>query len=174
MKNSLIVTILMALALTFSAKANYVFTWNVNESSVPRTDYSYIAIAIKQATGDTSYLMSSADTESVSVYAKGGEAVYADVTAYFDNVGAYKSNDYADYSYALTLFNSDFSQVLATSYWYNLDTLLADAKIYENGSAAKQEVTVNTVNYNSIIPEPTSGLLLLIGGALLALKRKRA
>ena len=161
----------MTLALTFSAKADYVFTWNVNESSI-WYDYSYVAIAIKQATGDTSYLMSSADTTSVSVYEKGGEAVYADVTKYYDSNGTYKASDYADYSYALVLFNSEFSEILATSYYYTLDTLLANAKIYETGSAVKQEVTVNTVNYNSIIPEPTSGLLLLIGGALLALKRK--
>ena len=173
MKNSLIITIAMALALNFSAKADYVFSWSVDESSI-WYNYSYVAIAVKQASGDISYLMSAENTSSPSLYTKGSATpAVADVSAYFDNTGTYKASDYADYSYALVLINSEFSQVLATSYYYTLDSLLANAKVYETASAATQAGSVNTVNYNSLIPEPTSGLLLLIGGALLALKRKR-
>ena len=171
MKNSLIVTIVMALALNFSANADYVFSWSVNESTV-WYNYSYAVIAIKQATGDISYLMSADNASSPSVYSKSSSTpAVADVTAYYDSTGTFNSNDYADYTYALVLFNSEFSEILATSYWYSLDTLLADAKVYETASAATQAGSVNAVNYNYIIPEPTSGLLLLIGAALLALKR---
>ena len=174
MKKSTLLFVLMALALNFSAKAGYVFSWSVNESSI-WNDYSYVAIAVKQASGDISYLMSAENASSPSLYAKGSATpAVADVSSYFDSNGKYLASDYADYSYALVLVNSEFSQILATSYYYTLDSLLANAKVYETASAAQQAGAVNTVNYNSIIPEPTSGLLLLIGGALLALKRKRA
>lgn len=51
---------------------------------------------------------------------------------------------------------------------YNYSTLLADGNIGGSGSAATGPLAVS-----SVVPEPTSGLMMLLGLAALALKRRK-
>ena len=55
---------------------------------------------------------------------------------------------------------------------YTKEEMLAAGSIWKEDGVPAGGVSVFAVG--QVIPEPTSGLLLLLGGALLALRRRRA
>lgn len=97
----------------------------------------------------------------------GGFASYADLSALPD--------DFRSYSFAIELGdwnNEDNTWLLAAT-----SEILGYDKLFERGYIAAQgqigdpkQLPWGGGSYN--VPEPTSGLLLLIGGALLALRRR--
>ena len=138
-----------------------------------------------KATGYLAYFISSADYSLASAV--------ADLTAQkTDFVGTYglasatTNNGLANNTITTTAGNSE----TWTGYLviFNADTIADATYAYLTGESSKttgasgQAATVaftsNTGMQNAdnwyAIPEPTSGMLLLVGGALLALKRKRA
>lgn len=82
------------------------------------------------------------------------------------------STDYSTYSFAVELYNEDFSWKMAKSDAMSWNTLVGYDALYRStweGGAGKAAFTSFTYN----APEPTSGLLILLGMCGLALKRKR-
>lgn len=67
----------------------------------------------------------------------------------------------------------DTYSTVATSRTYTYQDLVSAGYVASNFSNANTVMTVAGLSNMGTIPEPTSGMLLLIGGSLLALRRRR-
>lgn len=183
MRNKIIAALLTAtFASVVSAQVLY---WQVNSDVTISGDtskagttwnyamlYAYTGTDASTATALTSYLFNSDGTSST-------DSTYVDKNYFEDSTPAYANlgtTDYTGYSFYIELVN----RVDST------DTGIArsDAISYSNlGSALQNAVEFNN-NWSSInalgasatftaIPEPTSGIMLLVGAAILGLRRKR-
>lgn len=90
------------------------------------------------------------------------------------NVQLNQSTAVGDYSVYFAVFNTAQFNNDAFDYWYALSPLMSieNSTTYQYTYANSYTDIDGTVNYS--IPEPTSGLLVLVGASLLALKRRRA
>ena len=123
--------------------------WVVDPTAVPRIDSAFIDNGILTGEGAAAYAMASLGTlegEDLSKY------------SFAIELGAWSDPEAVDANWLL-------AAVSATATY----EMLADFRNIEIG--VQQQMPWNPGTYSA--PEPTSGLLLLIGGALLALKRKR-
>ena len=80
-----------------------------------------------------------------------------------------------DTAYAAILYvskNGDYAIGNLASYTFtsSMDAEVANLSIYEGGKAANGPISWAST---TSVPEPTSGLLLLVGAGMLALRRKR-
>lgn len=150
-------------ALAFGLQAGTLY-WQINNN--PNND-QYAALVIKNTEKGTS-------TYATLLNGPGGTAVgylvaaetameavqYADVTGYSDSA-------YIFYIEMLSVVDGAWQQGWTSS---GMSYSQLSNYISEGGITAG---SVSTWSANIAIPEPTSGLLLLIGGSLLALRRRR-
>ena len=101
--------------------------------------------------------------------------------------GVVTGTDQADWVARLTINNFDGGGSYSKDYAFHMDSIAhsgyADAATYLAGLSASVVASYDGLDlmatpasqgYTSAVPEPTSGLLLILGMAGLALKRKRA
>lgn len=149
------------LALMGSASASTLF-WQVNKDGAGPLGWD--------GTGDPKYAVLKATTGTL---ADGVGIVGYDLsegTAWATDLGTYGDSSY---SFFVELINASgspvYTQKAATSY----DNLLSSG--YVSASALDRPTGAVSGGFNGAsVPEPTSGVLLLIGGAMLALRRRRA
>lgn len=149
------------LALMGSASASTLF-WQVNADAAGSLGWD--------GTGDPKYAVLKATTGTL---AEGvGIAGYdlSEGTAWATDLRTYGDSRY---SFFVELINASgspvYTQKAATSY----DNLLSSG--YVSASALDRPTGAVSGGFNgAAVPEPTSGVLLLIGGAMLALRRRRA
>ena len=149
------------LALMGSASASTLF-WQVNKDAAGSLGWD--------GTGDPKYAVLKATT---GTFAEGvGIAGYdlSEGTAWATDLRTYGDSRY---SFFVELINASgslvYTQKAATSY----DNLLSSG--YVSASALDRPTGAVSGGFNGAsVPEPTSGVLLLIGGAMLALRRRRA
>ena len=147
---------ILAIGTDNVATADYLY-WMVNTEGMDAKYQGFTTVVLKSTTTSEGLQSRTLD--------------YATAADYYDN-GYY-------YTYSGTLDNS-------ASYFvelYNGDTWLAESgkltytQLFDNGSIFKgglQPANMMPANFGSYnVPEPTSGLLFLIGGMLLGLKRRR-
>lgn len=72
----------------------------------------------------------------------------------------------------LVVFNTDSSQYIMASWNGKVSDTLGSATVNFGGDLSSKTWAANP--HGGDVPEPTSGLLLLVGGAMLALRRRRA
>jgi len=167
MKKILILLCASALAVSASAEVAALY-WMVGDTS-PVENYEYAKVGVVPSGSDVTsssktYLDSYYDAGNVSLLAKGEGPTYADISAY--STGSY--------SFFVELFNYEGGTLVSVGHgdYYSYTQLLDSGYISTGGlSPTMATATFTGGNY---IPEPTSGLLLLFGGALLALRRRRA
>jgi hypothetical protein len=91
------------------------------------------------------------------------------------DISAYEGDGYLFYV-EMCNYNSatgDYDPV-ATGYKYSYDELVSSGYVAASPLEVNDAIAAASgANFGSPIPEPSSGLLLLIGGAMLALRRRR-
>lgn len=149
------------LALMGSASASTLF-WQVNADAAGSLGWD--------GTGNPTYAVLKATTGTLEEGV--GIAGYdlSEGTAWATDLRTYGNSSY---SFFVELINASgspvYTQKAATSY----DNLLSSG--YVSASALDRPTGAVSGGFNGAsVPEPTSGVLLLIGGAMLALRRRRA
>ena len=155
-------TMLAAVLLSGAASAEYFLYWQIDQSEATKpVEFSYAAL----------YSLNAAEKEAEAV--RLGDYVSAEADSKTTNpVNTFVDKSYTkeeDYQFQFKLFDKDFEEVGLRS--YNWEDLVS----YAYSSMATTGATPLTItSFAGTAPEPTSGLLLLIGVAGLALRRKRA
>lgn len=134
--------------------------WQVDTEATTGIDYEYAQVAV-HTTSPQAYL--NVAGEGTPYVAEGSGAVYLDLSTYGTS----------GYSFAVELLDANLN-VVGTSSTVTYDTLLASGYISSGGiDAPKSGSYLFSTAGSYSVPEPTSGVLLLIGGAMLALRRRR-
>ncbi len=149
------------LALMGSASASTLF-WQVNKDGAGPLGWDG---------NDAQYAVLKATTGTL---ADGVDIVAAydlrEGTAWATDLGTYGNSSY---SFFVELLNASSSPVYAQKAATSYDNLLSSG--YVSASALDRPTGAVSGGFNGAsVPEPTSGVLLLIGGAMLALRRRRA
>ena len=134
--------------------------------------YSASVLAADLANGDFSKLSASGFVQATAGSIQQGTTSFAKIDA------TYKGGDYTagnSYTFYTIIMNGDLSgENKATEFTISADVTKTAPS---NGSLSMAFANVSTnaqTAWTEVAPEPTSGLLLLLGVAGLALKRKRA
>lgn len=151
-----LITMAMISLVAITANASLTLFWRVSPGDLfPNAQYAMLEgiTAADSSVGLAGY-----------VFADDKEPVHGPLIDGFDNTNYTR--------YIVSLFNADDTK-LAESDIYNYDDF--SSYIYgEDIQKAPPETPWIVSTFSSVIPEPTSGLMLLLGLAGLALKRKVA
>jgi len=91
------------------------------------------------------------------------------------DISAYEGDGYLFYV-EMSNYNSsiDDYETVATGYKFSYDELVSSGYVAASPLEVNDAIAAaSEANMGSSVPEPSSGLLLLIGGAMLALRRRR-
>lgn len=89
------------------------------------------------------------------------------------DISAYEGDGYLFYV-EMSNYNNGNYETVATGYKYSYDELVSSGYVAASPLEVNDAIAAASgANFGSPIPEPSSGLLLLIGGAMLALRRRR-
>lgn len=153
-----------ALALAVSARADLLY-WMVDNDNLSDTfkGYAYAGIAVGGT--DDHLVITDEDGEPLGGWkvrssAFDGEGQFADFGSHGDG-----------YSYLIELFNEGDEKPIGVS---DILTYAQLAPYIGKGGVGKDALTPWTGGTFHSVPEPTGGLLVMLGAALLALRRKRA
>lgn len=144
------------------AKADYIY-WMIDTESASAYNYT---TALLRSSSDSNFSVTINDgIDELQSYTTGNLndkiiSYQADVGGFYSDIGSYSGQ-----SFFVELLNGD--QRLAQSPL----VALTSANIYSGSVSTPASAPAHFGSYN--VPEPTSGLLFLIGGMLLGLKRRR-
>ena len=157
-----LLAIFTAIAAVSTASAAYSLNWQI--SSAP-TAYAYAVVYANDTDiaattgGDLPSNVSWLNDTGMDTGAS--SQVLTDLGSYYGN----------SYTYTFGLFNDEGTQV---AWWAGTALTWANIESYINESSMSHDLTLSlTAVQFTTTPEPTSGLLLLLGVAGLALRRKQ-
>lgn len=147
---------ILAVGVGLSLQADYLY-WMVDTASAEAYEpYNAVRLTDGTSTIDEYEFVSAADLKSYQ----------ADPGGYFTVEGTFGGSQ----SFFVELLNGSTWKAQSEAKTYA--ELLAAGNIFKSGSIAP--ATANAASFGSYnVPEPTSGLLFLVGGMLLGLKRRR-
>ena len=155
MKKLIAMLVAVAAVSTAVATDSYIY-WMASER-VGDIDFAYAQLVADNG---------SSKVEISDLYSNEGSATTHDSHvsgAWSESLATYG----AGYNYYIELLNSN-EDVVWTGYQYSYADIVAKGGIYTKGVPAGSPLDMGAV------PEPTSGLMMLLGLALLGLKRKKA
>ena len=169
MKKLMMLFAVALLGMAAQASAMYWQVSSANNTNVDAAKWTMARVEVYQNGFGTGNYLQVWDGESwasgVSYVDKTAEGAWFDVSAY--------SSDSTVYSFVLELVNDEL-EVQGISAASSYSKLVADKVIMSSfDSIAPGSYTSWNQGFVDI-PEPTSGLLLLLGASLLALRRKQA
>ena len=168
---SRLVAVAAVALMAFTASARYLYCMIENANNIYNGEAIQFDFATVSIDGGASYLYFSVPNNQG---ASGQQLIYSDASKVSTATGAYAMFDDDTPEYTTFLFelftSSDSKDSRVAWQQYSLSSLMAANAI---GSATDtSEITLFKVS--QVIPEPTSGILLLLGMAGLALRRRRA
>jgi len=156
----------VAMGLVASADALY---WQVDttaasaSAAVKDQTFSYATLYAKDGEG-VSHAITSVAADA------GGKTVQPTLT----DLGAYGSSEYSFYVELLNYNSGTTSSVYSQPYASTYNELVSAGYVSTGAMSMPAAFTSDLGAYNGAsVPEPTSGLLLLVGGAMLMLRRRR-
>ena len=166
MKNMFkVVAVALASLVAVTAKADALY-WQVDEGS---TDQEFQYAILKVTGGGLS------DPLQLAGAAAEGTAPNQYVSVQNTDISSYASSGYS-FFVELANYNNGSWEVVTSGTPVSYDNLVSGgyvAATFQQGLAISQSGGYNLGAGAAAVPEPTSGLLLLIGGAMLALRRRR-
>lgn len=143
-------------ASVVAADTSYLYWMTDNLSGFKGEDWSYAKVAYDNGTGTDAYIYLNNGEQFLTTDTLGGEFMMMQVA-----LGSVVLAD--SYKFALELFNSS-DEAVGISSW-----ITPDASAFGDEIMAPGQATFTGFQ----IPEPTSGLLMMMGLGLLALRRKQ-
>lgn len=151
------------LGLVASADTLY---WQVDTSAdnayAPIKDQTFSYAKLYATDGNTKTVLASVAAET------DGKTVKPTLT----QLGEYGSNTYSFYVELLNYANGESTSVYTQPYASTYNELVSAGYVSTQAMATPEGFALGGYN-GAAVPEPTSGVLLLIGGAMLALRRRR-
>lgn len=180
MMKTVVASVLLALGL--SVRADYLL-WQVEQTAEDAIPFTYAKLSVKgRSLTEPTYLSVVAWTEdgpdlsSVPVQKIGHsnfetEQTGLSVLQCYANLGEYANSAYS-FAVELYAFEDGAPSLVGVSDYVSYVQMMEQFHVYSNMS--QSGITPYTYGTFRAVPEPTGGLLLLMGLGALALRRKRA
>ena len=181
------------ICLAFASQAAVAVTWNTGTFNAPNADGSISGTAVANSTAASVYwatitFATDAAMQNVVALSKGGTTTQAYATKNSKGLGSVTGSDFATGSAGDPDVTYYAQVVLHTTVNGVEQTLTSDVGSLSFAGGANSGKTINFTTGNNIgganlfagktwtaaVPEPTSGLLMLVGLGALALRRRRA
>lgn len=165
MKRFLLSALAVAAAASLRASTLY---WQVSDQGAGN-EFSYARVRATQTPGGDGTVVASAVADGVTDQTGTGTQVSPVVS----DLG---STDYSGYYFYVEMVNyADGSSTRSVNkdYPWSYSQLVSSGYISTGNSVATPSAFASGALDGGSVPEPTSGMLLLMGGALLALRRRR-
>lgn len=150
-------------------RADYYLRWEVTGSQI---EFDHAAVQVSKS-GYSALLLDPAALE------KGYEVPYVVALdggqTTREAMGLWQSvppGDLSDYSFQVRIFDVDNNLIGLSEEIASFSKLTGEAKLFPDGMST-ESANVWQVNSFTAVPEPTSGMLFLLGLASLALRRKK-
>lgn len=168
MKKLLMAMALAGAAMVASAEDNFLY-WMVDVGDSPEYTFNYATIKAKDASGNESdylglYGQDRADEIGPRLYASNGAGTTTGGGA-FAGLGNYGVNS----KFLFELWTADSPNPVGWTGWIDYESIANNIFAAGDMSGALPF----TVGSTMLVPEPTGGLLTLLGLAVLALRRKQ-
>ena len=158
-----VAAVAFAALVAVTAKADALY-WQVDEGSTTES-FQYAILNVTDGTTATRLAGASAEGTAPNQY----------VSLQNTDISSYASSGYS-FFVELANYNNGSWEVVTSGTPVSYDNLVSGgyvAATFQQGLAISQSGGYNLGAGAAAVPEPTSGLLLLIGGAMLALRRRR-
>ena len=171
--------VLAAIALSFGTQASSV-DWKITIGGTTYASMNVYAFTAADLSGTTALAACQSKTASdwTSFFGKGDAGI---VSGSGNRMVSQGSTDGIAANDPLTFVIVDGAIAEGSNYYVFNSTAIPAANVYDPPAGGAQwqfkasDLTLaGSGKFTSDIPEPTSGLLLLVGGAMLALRRRRA